>query len=29
MDLVGPVNVMSMSRKHNALVMADDHSKYT
>ena len=29
MDLVGPVNVMSMSSKHNALVMVDDHSKYT
>ena len=29
MDLVGPVNVMSVSRKNNALVMADDHSKYT
>ena len=29
MDLFGPVNVMSMSRKRYALVMVDDYSKYT
>ena len=29
MDLFGPVNVMSMSRKRFALVMVDDYSKYT
>ena len=29
MDLVGPVNVTSMSWKRNALVMVDDYSKYT
>ena len=29
MDLFGPVNVMSMSRKRYALVMVDDFSKYT
>ena len=29
MDLFGPVNVMSMSRKKYALVMVDDISKYT
>ena len=29
MDLFGPVNVMSVSRKRFALVMVDDYSKYT
>ncbi|KAL8109747.1 hypothetical protein AgCh_025735 [Apium graveolens] len=29
MDLFGPVNVLSISRNKNALVMADDFSKYT
>ena len=29
MDLFGPVNVMSLSRKRYALVMVDDYSKYT
>ena len=29
MDLFGPVNVMSLSRKKYALVMVDDYSKYT
>ena len=29
MDLFGPENVMSMSRKRFALVMVDDYSKYT
>ena len=29
MDLFGPVNVMSMSRKRFVLVMVDDYSKYT
>ena len=29
MDLIVPVNVMSMSRKRYALVMVDDYSKYT
>ena len=29
MDLFGPVNVMSISRKRYALVMVDDYSKYT
>ena len=29
MDLFGPVNVMSVSRKRFALVMMDDYSKYT
>ena len=29
MDLFGPVNVMSMSKKRYALVMVDDFSKYT
>ena len=28
-DLVGPINVVSMLRKREALVMVDDHSKYT
>ena len=29
MDLFGPVNVMSLSRKRYALVIVDDFSKYT
>ena len=29
MDLFGPVNVMSMSKKIYALVIVDDYSKYT
>ena len=29
MDLFGPVNVMSMSKKRYALVIVDDYSKYT
>ena len=29
MDLFGPVNVMSLSRKRYALVIADDFSKFT
>ena len=29
MDLFGPVNVMSMSKKRYALVIIDDYSKYT
>ena len=29
MDLFGPVNVMSMSKKCYALVIVDDQSKYT
>ena len=29
MDLFGPVNVMSLSRKRYALVIVDDYSKYT
>ena len=29
MDLFGPVNVMSMSKKRYALVILDDYSKYT
>ena len=29
MDLFGPVNVMSMSRKRYALVIVDDFSKYS
>ena len=29
MDLLGPVNVMSLSRKRYALVIVDDFSKYT
>ena len=29
MDLVGPVNVMSMSKKRYALIIVDDYSKYT
>ena len=28
-DLFGPVNVMSMSKKQYALVIVDDYSKYT
>ena len=29
MDLFGPVNIMSLSRKRYALVIVDDFSKYT
>ena len=29
MDLFGPVNVLSISRKKYALVMVDDYSRYT
>ena len=29
MDLFGPVNVLSLSRKRYALVIVDDFSKYT
>ena len=29
MDLFGPINVMSMSRKRYSLVMVNDFSKYT
>ena len=29
MDLFGPVNVLSLSRKRYALVMVDDFSRYT
>jgi len=29
MDLFGPVNVLSLSRKIYALVIVDDYSKYT
>ena len=29
MDLFGPVNVMSMSKKRYALVIVDDYSKFT
>ena len=29
MDLFGPINVMSMSKKRYALVIVDDYSKYT
>ena len=29
MDLFGPVNIMSMSKKKYALVIVDDDSKYT
>ena len=29
MDLFGPVNIMSMSKKKYALVIVDDYSKYT
>ena len=29
MDLFGPVNVISMSKKRYALVIVDDYSKYT
>ena len=29
MDLFGPINVMSMSKKKYALVIVDDYSKYT
>ena len=29
MDLFGPVNVMSLSKKKYALVMVDDFSRYT
>ena len=29
MDLFGPVNIMSMSKKRYAIVIVDDYSKYT